>query len=146
MPAVRGTEADLTPYCIRLPPTDRCYWSVKAHQRPKYHVVTTSGQSISSAILPAFSFKGVSAAKPLMVRTYIWPTWPALCLHEKGVVYCDKRSSLANGRTHVSSLSVDLPTIHPLNLSALLREATSSRASRALTTLPVCNIVLMINR
>lgn len=43
--AVGGTEADLTPYCIHSPTTNRCYWSVKAHQRPRRHVVSTSGQS-----------------------------------------------------------------------------------------------------
>lgn len=47
---------------------------------------------LSSAILPVFSFLGVSAAKPPMARTCVWLSRAALCLHDDGVVMLEARS------------------------------------------------------
>lgn len=85
--AVGGPEADLTPYCIHSPTTNRCYWSVKAHQRPRRHVVSTSGQSY-----PLQSYLR-SASRVSLQPSLTIPClrWPASCLQEKGSRYYNNR-------------------------------------------------------
>lgn len=54
----------LTRRCTVLPPPNRCYWSVRAHQRPRY----TCWLNLRTIFynLPVFSLSGVSAARPLV--------------------------------------------------------------------------------
>ncbi len=144
LPAVRGTEADLTPYCIHLPSNNRCYWSVKAHWRPRSHV-TTSGQSnLLQSYLCSASQVSLQPSLRWFTRVSGQLGQPCICkgaqLHDKGVV------TIATG--------CSFPMVTPMcwtwawiTLSATLQsccKAISSRASRTMTTLTVYTIVLMI--